>query len=273
MNDINDKKMRDKWYREMTLLNRDMVLYRLLCVVVGALLLGILLYIVASLPNIGDADAPTNNVVSERYIESGVEETGAINLVAGMILDYRAFDTFGESNVLFLGVCAVVLLLLNDKNNEDMRINREMLEDEHFDLMHQNVILRKVALVVVPVAIIFGFYVIFNGHLSLGGGFSGGAIIGGGLVLYSIAYGFDRMHKLLNYRRYMWIVCCCLMVYCLSKSYSFFTGANHLHSIISTGVPGTIFSAGLILPLNICVGLIVALTVYGFYALFTRGEI
>ena len=101
MND-NEKKIRDKWYREMTLLNRDMTLYRVMCVVMGVLLLGILLYIVASLPNIGDADAPTNNVVAERYIESGVEETGAINLVAGMILDYRAFDTFGESNVLFL---------------------------------------------------------------------------------------------------------------------------------------------------------------------------
>lgn len=255
------------------LLNRDMALYRILCAVVGVALLGILLYIVATLPDIGDADAPTNNEVSRRYIESGVEETGAINLVAGMILDYRAFDTFGESNVLFLGVCAVVLLLLNDRNNEDTRITREMLEDDRFDVSHQNVIMRSVALIVVPASIVFGFYVIFNGHLSLGGGFSGGAIIGGGLVLYTIAYGFDRMHKLLNYRRYMWIVCICLMVYCLSKSYSFFTGANHLESVISTGVPGTIFSAGLILPLNICVGLIVALTVYGFYALFTRGEI
>ena len=270
MNNMNSNMNKD---REHMLLNREMGLYRALCVVMGVLLLGILLYIVASLPGIGDADAPTNNEVSERYIESGVEETGAINLVAGMILDYRAFDTFGESNVLFLGVCAVVLLLLNDRNNADMLINREMVEDERFDVAHKNEILQKIATIVVPVAIVFGFYVIFNGHLSLGGGFSGGAIIGGGLVLYAIAYGFDRMHKLLNYRRYMWIVCICLMVYCLSKSYSFFTGANHLESIISTGTPGSIFSAGLILPLNICVGLIVALTVYGFYALFTRGDI
>ena len=270
---MNKTENKTPWYRKENLLDREMVPYRILCVAVGVLLLGILLYTVAYLPDIGAADNPADNEVVQRYIESGVEETGAINLVAGMILDYRAFDTFGESNVLFLGVCAVVLLLMNDKNNQDMRANREMLEDDRFDVVHRNVIQRSVALLIVPVVMIFGFYVIFNGHLSLGGGFSGGALIGGALVMYSIAYGYEKMHSMLNYRRFMWIVCVCLMVYCLSKSYSFFTGGNGFHSIIPNGTPGSIFSAGLILPLNICVGLIVALTVYGFYALFTRGDI
>ena len=270
---MNKKVKKNAWYRELTLLNRDMALYRAACVVVGILLLATLLYVVADLPIIGDADNPASNVVVERYIEDGVEETGAINLVAGMILDYRAFDTFGESNVLFLGVCAVVILLMNDEKNVDLRANRERLEDEQFDIAHRNIILRIASTFVVPVAIIFGFYVIFNGHLSLGGGFSGGAVIGGGLVLYSIAYGYDKMHSMLNYRRFMWLVCVCLLVYCLSKSYSFFTGGNGMHSIIPLGTPGSIFSAGLILPLNICVGLIVACTVYGLYALFTKGDI
>lgn len=39
------------------------------------------------------------------------EETGAVNTVAGMILDYRAFDTLGESFVLFTAVCAVTILM------------------------------------------------------------------------------------------------------------------------------------------------------------------
>lgn len=270
---MNKKVKKDAWYRELTLLNRDMALYRAACLIVGVLLLGTLLYVVAAMPEIGAADDPASNEVVERYIESGVEETGAINLVAGMILDYRAFDTFGESNVLFLGVCAVVLLLMNDEKNADMRASREMLEDDRFDVAHGNVILRSVSLLVIPVVMIFGFYVIFNGHLSLGGGFSGGALVGGGLVLYTISFGYEKMHSMLNYRRFMWLVCACLMVYCLSKSYSFFTGSNGFHSIITTGTPGSIFSAGLILPLNICVGLIVACTVYGFYALFTKGDI
>ena len=55
--------------------------------------------------------APALNEVSERYLEQGAEETGAVNAVTGMILDYRAFDTFGESAVLFAAASSTILLL------------------------------------------------------------------------------------------------------------------------------------------------------------------
>ena len=65
----------------------------------------------------------------------------------------------------------------------------------------------------------------------------------------------------------------CLLTYCGCKSYSFFTGANPVGWEIPKGTPGALLSSGFILPLNICVGLVVACTMYGFYALFTKGEI
>jgi multisubunit Na+/H+ antiporter MnhB subunit len=49
--------------------------------------------------------------VSRHYLNAGLSETGATNLVASVILDYRAFDTLGEATVLFtaaMGVLAVV---------------------------------------------------------------------------------------------------------------------------------------------------------------------
>jgi hypothetical protein len=48
-------------------------------------------------------------------------------------------------------------------------------------------------------------------------------------------------------------------------------GANHLPSGIPLGTPGAILSSGLILVLNICVGLVVTCTMYAFYALFRKG--
>ena len=59
--------------------------------------------------------------------------------------------------------------------------------------------------------------------------------------------------------------------YCLAKSYSFFTGANHIPGGVPLGTPGAILSSGFILPLNICVGLIVMCTMYVFYTLFRKG--
>ena len=58
-----------------------------------------------------------------------------------------------------------------------------------------------------------------------------------------------------------------------AKGYVFFTGATHLDNHIPKGVPGAILSGGLILPLDIAVGMVVACTMYGFYSLFKRGSI
>ncbi len=74
-----------------------------------------LIFCMLDLPGLFSADHPGENVVAERYIENGIEETGAVNFVAGMILDYRAFDTFGESNVLFTATICVMILLLVQK--------------------------------------------------------------------------------------------------------------------------------------------------------------
>ena len=59
----------------------------------------------------------------------------------------------------------------------------------------------------------------------------------------------------------------------IAKGYVFFTGANGLENHIPKGTPGAILSGGLILPLDIAVGIVVACTMYGFYSLFCRGNI
>jgi multisubunit Na+/H+ antiporter MnhB subunit len=40
----------------------------------------------------------------------GVRETGSVNLVSSIYLGYRAFDTLGETVVLFLAVAGVMAL-------------------------------------------------------------------------------------------------------------------------------------------------------------------
>ena len=41
---------------------------------------------------------------------NGVEETGSLNLVSAIYLGYRAFDTLGETLVLFLAVTGIVFI-------------------------------------------------------------------------------------------------------------------------------------------------------------------
>ena len=252
-------------------------LYCALCVAVCVTMIGLLLFTVSTLPEFGSADHPINNEVAARYIEKGLQETGAVNIVTGMILDYRAFDTLGESTVLFTAAMVVLFLLRVDAKSDQYsplaRVMREMPHADNFYEPRNDVILQKAAVVLVPMLLLLGIYVVLNGHLSPGGGFSGGAIMGAALMLYVTAFGFASIRRFFRYRTYQTIVLCALLTYAVSKCYSFYTGANGIHSVIPLGTPGAILSSGLILVLNVCVGFIVTCTMYAFYAVFRKGEL
>ena len=249
-------------------------LYAGMSILVCIALVGLLLITVAELPRFGDPANPANNIVAGRYVERGLEETGAVNIVAGMILDYRAFDTFGESAVLFAAAMGVVMLLGAAEQRRGLASSADFADAGRSHAPQaDDAILRGVAVLAIPVILLLGTAIVVNGHLSPGGGFSGGAVLSTALILCANAYGFERVRRFFSARTFTVSSCGSLLVYALAKGYSFFTGANHLESGIPKGEPGAILSGGLILPLNICVGLIVAGTLYGFYALFVKGEI
>ncbi|MBQ7150980.1 MAG: hypothetical protein IJR94_01845 [Synergistaceae bacterium] len=249
----------------------------LTCIVIVALLLAT----VAELPPFGHERNPANNEVIRRYVEHGGHETGAQNIVAGLILDYRAFDTFGESAVLFTAAVSVLMLLGKSRRNKLNDSPQPVAHEKGQDflplapplLRKDDAILRGVATLSIPAILMLGCVVVINGHLSPGGGFSGGAILSTALILAANAFGFERVREFFNERTFIISSSSALMIYACSKGYSFFTGANHFHSIIPKGTVGNILSGGLILPLNICVGLIVAGTLYSFYALFSNQEV
>ncbi len=267
---MNEKQMiRDRVYDVEK--NRRLVIFHRIYVAAAVLfcivLVGFLLYTVSYLPRTGNPSNPDNNIVSARYIESGLKETGAINIVSGMILTYRAFDTFGETNVLFIATCCVMVLLMVD---DAILKKQEVNNDRRFEPKN-DAILQGTAFVLCPIIFIFGIYVILNGHLSPGGGFSGGAILGAGLILYVSAYGFKKTQTFFNEHVYKIAKITALCMYGIIGSYFYITGANGIENHIPLGMPGHILSGGIILPIDICVGLEVACTMYAFYALFRRG--
>ncbi len=245
------------------------IAYPVMSVLLLIMMSAFLLMCAIELPPFGAADNPAHNEVMQRYLEKNSEETGAVNAVSGVILDYRAFDTLGESHVLYTALIAVLVLLLAGRDEEPPAGR----PDEKESFAHRDPLIRTAASILVPAVILYGLCTIVNGHLGPGGGFSGGAIIGAGLILYSLAFGFEKLEKLISGKSFKAVVVSALCFYSLAKGYSFFCGANGLQSLISPGEAGRILSGGLILPLNICVGLVVACTMYGIYSLFKRGRL
>lgn len=254
-----------EWYQKF---------YKVFAVLVACAIIVVLLSTVMELPEFGNPNNPAVNEVYDRYVNDGLEETGAVNIVAGMILDYRAFDTLGESHVLFIAACSVLILLRMDYDKKGHLKSSSGIQDEGYDRKYEpknDLVLQGGTKLLFPMMVLYGIYVILNGHLSAGGGFSGGAIIGAALILYNNAFGFKKTKKFFTYNTFKWVSFVSLVMYAVLKTYSFYTGANHIESIISNGTPGAILSSGLILPLNICVGCVVACTMYTFYVMFRKG--
>ncbi len=56
-----------------------------------------------------------------------------------------------------------------------------------------SIIVKKVAQLLSGLTFMYGIYIITHGHLTPGGGFAGGAILAGSLILLVLAFGSDMM--------------------------------------------------------------------------------
>ncbi|MDW7668615.1 MAG: MnhB domain-containing protein [Bacillota bacterium] len=138
--------------------------------------------------------------------------------------------------------------------------------------MERDIILKEIGKILLPLIQLFGIYVIINGHLSPGGGFSGGTILGTSLIIMHLIYGEDFVKNIYTKQKLLLITSISLIFYTLLKGYSFISDELHLpHPHI--GTPGNIMSSGFILPLNIAVGLLVASIFYIIFSIFIRDEV
>lgn len=61
----------------------------------------------------------TSSEIRDYMVENCKEETGALNLVTGIYLGYRAFDTLGETAVLLVAVSGVLFFLIPTEGNDE----------------------------------------------------------------------------------------------------------------------------------------------------------
>jgi len=57
--------------------------------------------------------------MASEYIINGVKDTGSVNLVTGVVFDYRGYDTLGEATILFTAVMGVLAILRLKTHKQD----------------------------------------------------------------------------------------------------------------------------------------------------------
>lgn len=125
---------------------------------------------------IGYSEQVSLRPLAESYVRLVPQELGAPNVITGILLTFRAFDTLGEVAVLFM-VAAGVGLVLSGKTTTGTEESKTPASE----------IVRTATQILVPLIAIFAAYIIMNGHISAGGGFQGGAVIASAVLLLLLA--------------------------------------------------------------------------------------
>ena len=81
--------------------------YLFFALIAGFFLLWAFHLVTADLTPLGEHETR----MATEYITGGVEGTGSINLVTGVLFDYRGFDTLGEATILFTAVMGILAIL------------------------------------------------------------------------------------------------------------------------------------------------------------------
>ncbi len=141
--------------------------------------------------------------------------------------------------------------------------------------MGSSKIIRTIAQKLFPFIVLFGFYLISHGHLSPGGGFQGGVVLGTAIILLALSHSIGQTEKKFKSRWLNMLEKLGILTLIFLGFLGIFLGHSFLSNFLPLGKPGQIASGGLMLLFNITIGIKVAAGVSViFYALVRyRGEI
>jgi len=133
-----------------------------------------------------------------------------------------------------------------------------------------DIIIKNITRIVIPFAQAYGMFVILNGHISPGGGFAGGAIIGTSLILYTLVFGREKGKKKFSHRASEIAESGGIIVFVTIGLIGLFLAGSFLTNLAAgfpEGTIGEIISGGMIPLLMIGIGIKVASTMITLFNL------
>ncbi|HLH99834.1 MAG TPA: MnhB domain-containing protein [Acidimicrobiales bacterium] len=218
---------------------------RLLVLAVGGIALAVLVVpALVGLPHFGGSVHPyrTHAVVASVAHHSA-------NVISSINFDQRGLDTLGEESIFLASVLGVVVLL------------RPAEEETETASLGGGPVLESTKLAgyaMVPITLMLGFNIVTHGHLTPGGGFQGGVVLGTGIHLLYVAGTYRALQRARPIQVFDWGEAIGAGAFaCLGIASLAMTGA-FLAAVIPTAPLGHLFSAGTVPLLNGAVGVEVA---------------
>ena len=220
----------------------------------GAGLAALLVAACLDLPHFGGDCHP----YGDRAVHASLARQTA-NTISSVNFDQRAFDTLGEMTILFSAVLGCVILLRQTRDE-----HRARPEPAEVALP-----VRRYALVVLPVALLSGLYVIAHGQLSPGGGFQGGVVAATALHLLYLGADYAALERIRPVGAFEVADALAASAYLVTGIAGLIGGTAFLaNTLLPYGTFNTLSSGGTVPLLNAAIGMEVASAVVVLLARF-----
>lgn len=200
---------------------------------------------VRELPAVGSRIADYGLAVNEL----GAPLQRVTNLTTAVNFAFRALDTLGEEFVLFTAVCAVAVLLRETRAGEDRP------EEANLDVERPPAA-QWVAPLQVGLLAAVGSSLALYGHLSPGGGFQGGVLLAGALLMLYLGVGFGAFSRVARPRLLEALECAGVAGY-VAVGLAGLAGGSFLANVLPLGTTGSLLSGGAVPVLDVLVALAV----------------
>jgi len=111
---------------------------------------------------------PASTYLKDQYLSMFMADVGGQNAVTAIYLGYRVYDTLFEALILVVSVVAVAHM--------SWYSGETVSDGQHSEIENSGMAIFTMR-IICPLILIFGVYLIMNGHVSAGGGFQGGLAV------------------------------------------------------------------------------------------------
>jgi multicomponent Na+:H+ antiporter subunit B len=192
---------------------------------------------VAGLPAFGDYRGPYGYVL-DRVV---VPLRHTTNVVMGTTFDVRGIDTLGEEFILYAAVLGVTLLLRDESGSSAVERHTRRLRSDG---------IRLVGVVMVGGALLVGLWLVAFGYVTPGGGFQGGVVVAGGILLLYVVGSHRDYHPFRDEHVLDPLEGLGAGGYVMVGLAALASGTAFLTNLFGHGTSGTLLSGGSIIVLN-----------------------
>jgi multicomponent Na+:H+ antiporter subunit A len=167
----------------------------------GNLLISLGVGLVVMITALSASGSRTFASISDFYLENSHKLGGGDNVVNVILVDFRGFDTMLEITVLGIASLGIFTLIkLREQAHQPLPLVKTI--HRRYSVRINDTIFRTAARWLSFIIMLFSLYIFLAGHNQPGGGFIGGLIAAGSLVLLALAFGSGYVRKVLpiNYR-------------------------------------------------------------------------